>query len=258
MHKPGPPAIVASFSGIDGAGKSTQINRLVDFITTSGGLPEVVSFWDRVVALRTLREFTSHSVFKGEKGVGSPERPVQRRDKNVRSRIMTLARCAFYLLDALHARFVVSKIRSECDVLIFDRYLYDELANLPLTNPVVRIYVRLLLLVAPRPDIAYILDADPQSAIKRKPEYPLDFVVCNRLAYLTLAQQTKHMAVISTGSEEAVHMQVLQAFIGMLNRHLSQHSMPTSHRSLQGLHMVRRADEDLPGNHISAEPRGLE
>jgi thymidylate kinase len=256
--KAGARAIVVSFSGIDGAGKSTQINHLVDFIRQSGGQLAVISFWDQVVALRKLREFTSHSVFKGEKGVGSPDRPVRRRDKNVRSRLMTLARCAFYLLDALNTHLVLSRFRSRCDVLIFDRYLYDELANLPLTSPFVRMYVQLLLRLTPRPDIAYLLDADPQKAIERKPEYPLEFVVLNHLAYLSLAQQMSGMVVIGAGPEEAVQTQVLQAIIGMLDMHLSQHSMPTSHRSLQGLHMVRRANEDLSGNHIPAQSRGVE
>ena len=258
IRKTGARAVLVSFSGIDGAGKSTQINHLVDFIRQSGAEPAVISFWDHVVALRKLREFTSHSVFKGEKGVGSPDRPVRRRDKNVRSRLMTLARCAFYLLDALNINLVLSRFRSKYDVLIFDRYLYDELANLPLTSAFLRMYVRLLLRLAPRPDVPYLLDADPQKAIERKPEYPLDFVVLNRLAYLSLATEMGSMVVIGAGPEEAVHAQVLQAIIGMLDKHLSQHSMPPSHRSLKGLHMVRRANEDLSGNHISAESRGLE
>jgi thymidylate kinase len=251
-------SIIVSFSGIDGAGKSTQISRLVDFLRQTGKRPVVVSFWDNVVALRGLRERTSHSVFKGEKGVGSPENPVKRRDKNVRSRTMTMARCFFYLLDAIHANLVVRKFRPAGDVLIFDRYLYDELANLPLTNTLIQTYIEFLLRLAPKPDVAYILDADPQRAVERKPEYPLDFVAINRLAYLSLAQQTGSMIVINAGPEEGVHERVLEAIISSLDGHVSQHSKPASHRSLKGLHMVRRADEDLPGNHISAQPRGLE
>src|SRR4051812_13588228 len=123
-------AIVVSFSGVDGAGKSTQILSLLSLLDDRGVSSAVVSFWDQVVTLRGIREFTSHSVFRGEKGIGSPEKPVKRRDKNVQTRTMTLVRCFFYFLDALHTRLLLRRLRrDEFDVIVFDRYLYDELAN---------------------------------------------------------------------------------------------------------------------------------
>ena len=74
------------------------------------------------------------------------------------------------------------------NVLLFDRYIYDELANLPLERLAVRAYVRFVLFFAPRPDRAYVLDADPVEARRRKPEYPLEFLFRNRQAYLDLAK----------------------------------------------------------------------
>jgi thymidylate kinase len=251
-------AFVVSLSGIDGAGKSTQIARLLEFLEQSGNQVRVIRFWDDVVMLREFRELTSLKLFKGDKGVGSPERPINRQDKNIRSTTMTLARCAFYFLDALRTNFVVRHFRNTCDVLILDRYLYDELANLPLTNRLALLYVRILSRFAPRPDVACILDADPQTAVKRKPEYSLDFVALNRMSYLILAHVIRDLVVIPPGSEQAVHAQVVQAIIAMLDKQSSQHSLPSSHRRFQGLHMVRRTDEDLSGNHLPAEPRGIE
>ena len=251
-------AFVVSFSGIDGAGKSTQIARLVEFLEQSGNRVQVIRFWDDVVMLRKFREITSLRLFKGDKGVGSPERPINRQDKNIESTAMTLVRCAFYFLDTVRANFVVRHSRKRCDVLVLDRYLYDELANLPLTNWLASIYVRILSRLTPRPDLACILDADPSAAVNRKPEYPLNFVVLNRLSYLTLARVLNGLVVIAPGPEQAVHAQVVQAIIAMSDKQLSQHSMHSSHRSFQGLHMVRRTDEDLSGNHLPAEPRGIE
>jgi hypothetical protein len=62
------------------------------------------------------------------------------------------------------------------------------LANLPLQNRLVRFYVRMLLLFIPKPDVAFLLDADPEAASLRKPEYPLEFVRHNREAYLRLSR----------------------------------------------------------------------
>jgi thymidylate kinase len=82
------------------------------------------------------------------------------------------------------------------DVMVFDRYVYDELANLNLKNPLSRLFVRLVHRFIPRPDIAYLLDADPAAARTRKPEYPVDFMVQCRQAYFDLAAQLETMTVI--------------------------------------------------------------
>ncbi len=48
----------------------------------------------------------------------------------------------------------------------------------------------------PKPDVAYILDADPEAARARKPEYPVDFLHLCRSAYHQLARMLGNMTVI--------------------------------------------------------------
>jgi len=181
--------IFVSFSGIDGAGKSTRIDALRARLTQSGVHVLLLSLWQDIVVLSRLRERTSHAVFKGDKGTGTPASPVYRRDKNVRAWYVTGMRLIFYLLDAVHLRTVVARMMATNanQVVIFDRYIYDELANLPLEHRFARLYIRLLLRFTPKPDIAYLIDADPIAAQHRKPEYPLDFLQGNRLSYLALS-----------------------------------------------------------------------
>lgn len=189
--------LLVSFSGIDGAGKSTQILHLKGRLARAGLRFRLLAFWDDVATLRRARERSSHSLFKGEKGIGSPEHPVDRRDKNIQSWYMTIIRCVLYGLDAAAlCRAVTVSAQADVDVIIFDRYLYDELANLPLKSRLIQAYARLLLKVVPMPDIAYLLDADPVQAHQRKPEYPLEFVYRNRASYLALSGLVGGMTVI--------------------------------------------------------------
>ena len=147
--------------------------------------------------LSRYREGFVHKVYGSEKGIGAPDRPVKRRDKNVRKWYLSIARHGLYLLDALHLVRVIARARrSGADVVIMDRYIYDELANLPLSNSVTRFFVRMLAAFVPRPDVAYILDADPEAARARKPEYPVDFMRLCRSAYIQLAQMLGYMTVV--------------------------------------------------------------
>jgi thymidylate kinase len=175
---------------------------------------ELITFWDDVAALRFLREEIAHMVFRGDRGVGSPEAPVRRFDKNVKSPFLTLFRMAIYVLDAFSLRRVSEKLRSEgpgarADVVIFDRFIYDELANLNLERALTCFYIRTLLRLAPRLNLAFLLDADPDAAFARKPEYPPEFLRSNRAAYLGLARMVG-MTVIAPSSIDEAHKEILR------------------------------------------------
>lgn len=200
-----------SFSGIDGAGKSTQIQALCAKVNEGGLRLKVIRFWDDVAQLTGLRESTGHKVFKGDKGVGTPSAPINRRDKNVQSWSMTCVRLCVYLVDAVSVRRMMTKaLHADADVIIFDRFIYDELANLSLRNPLMRAYVRLIMTFVPKPHISYLLDADPAQARARKPEYPLAFLYTNRQSYLTLSSLIGGITVIPPMQIEAAEREILK------------------------------------------------
>ena len=200
---------LVSFSGIDGAGKSTQIESLSRRMKEKGRSVRIIRFWDDITTLKKLREATGHRIFKGDKGVGSPERPINRRDKNVQSWPMTVVRLGIYALDAFSLRTAAQKARrSGTDLVIFDRYIYDELSNLPLSNRVIRVYVWLILMLVPVPEISYLIDADPAMARVRKPEYPIDFLYTSRDSYLTLAGIVREITVIEPSQIQEVELAI--------------------------------------------------
>jgi len=205
--------LLVTFSGIDGSGKSTNIATLTSWLTGAGLRVQEATFWDNVVVLSRLREKLTRKLFRGETGVGAPERPVQRRDKNLHPWYVTSGRCGFFLLDAIHLRWLAKQmLSSEADVVIFDRYLYDQLAILPIQQKAVRIYARLLCKLVPRPDIAYLLDADPEAACIRKPEYPLQFLKQYRRSYLLVRELVGGITLIHPLPLEETRRRVADEF----------------------------------------------
>jgi thymidylate kinase len=208
-----------SFSGIDGAGKTTQIENLTRWLGHAAIQVQVIRFWDDIASLRRPREWFGHKLFKGDKGIGTPERPVERRDKNVSNWYMPVVRLFLCGLDAVALTIVVARVRfrRSAHVIIFDRYLYDQLANLNLQSPAVKTFVQAMRRLIPQPNLSCLIDADPELARLRKPEYPIDFLRRNRQSYLKLAELAG-MEVIPAGSAEEVTRNVRRAVMSFSSR----------------------------------------
>jgi len=208
MRKP----LLISFSGVDGSGKSTQIENLRSALHAAGLKSSLLTFWDNVVVGVKYREDFVHKVYKSERGIGAPGKPVNRRDKNMRGWHLSIARHLLYLLDAINLCRVVGRARQRGDdVIVLDRYIYDELANLNLSNPLSRAFVKMVHSFVPHPEIAYVLDADPDAAYTRKPEYPVDFMKKCRRANFELANLLGTMTVVPALSLPEAKAAVLKA-----------------------------------------------
>jgi thymidylate kinase len=206
-------SVLITFSGIDGAGKSTQIDKLRDYLNQQRVPVSVLAFWDHVALFPSVRSGFSRRVLQSDGAIGTPERPADRRDKNTQSFVLILGRCVLHLLDVFSLRRRVREAQAQnTGVIIFDRYIYDQVAALPLSNSwFPRAYARLLLSIAPKPDLSYLLDAVPEVARARKPEYPLEFMRQYRNSYLELRKMA-HLELIAAADVEDVHAAILTRF----------------------------------------------
>jgi thymidylate kinase len=204
--------ILISFSGIDGAGKSTQIKKLTSYLQSAGVPVRELTFWDNIVMFPQLRSSFSRIVLQSDGSIGTPERPANRNDKNAQAWPLLVGRSVLYLLDMIRLRQIVAQARSmEGGVVIFDRYIYDQLAAIPMDSWLARTYAKVLLRLAPRPDLSFVLDAVPEDARTRKPEYPLDFMHRQRKSYMRL-RQIAGLHMIPAGEADEVHAAIVERF----------------------------------------------
>ena len=204
--------LIISFSGIDGAGKSTQIQKLREYLAAHGVAIKELTFWDNVVMFPRMRAGFSRRVLQSDGNIGTPDKPADRRDKNTQNAPLLLGRSVLHFFDVVNLRRIVSKAKREnSGVVIFDRYIYDQLAALPMQSWWARAFARVLLRVAPKPDLSYVLDADPEVARARKPEYPLEFMRKYRSSYLVLRKMA-NLELIQPGDVDQVHQAIVDRF----------------------------------------------
>ena len=204
--------ILISFSGIDGAGKSTQIQKLRSYLSEAGIPVSELTFWDNVVMFPRMRSGFSKVVLQSDGSIGTPDRPAKRNDKNAQFMPLLFGRAALYIFDVLNLRRIVAKAKSQDGgVVIFDRYIYDQLAAMPMDSWIARAYARFLLKLAPRPDLSYVLDAVPEVARARKPEYPVEFMHRQRQSYMRL-RQIAGLQMVPAGDADEVHAAIIERF----------------------------------------------
>lgn len=204
--------LIISFSGIDGAGKSTQIQKLREYLAAHDVAVKELTFWDNVVMFPRMRAGFSRRVLQSDGNIGTPDKPADRRDKNTQNAPLLLGRSVLHLFDVVNLRRVTNKAKAEhSGVVIFDRYIYDQLAALPMQSWWARAFARVLLRIAPKPDLSYVLDADPEVARARKPEYPLEFMRKYRSSYLVLRKMA-NLQLIPPGDVEQVHQSIVDRF----------------------------------------------
>ena len=199
--------VLITFSGLDGAGKSTLIAWLRKELEGRDRAVTVLHMTDDVgvyACLRGVRDRLRRGL--GDDGgappgqprwAGTPPSPDEGR--TVGSRLRTLARRVrtailwnrpirrlLYPLDlAIFAavRCYVEAIRGR--VLIMDRYFYDTLVDV--ADDGRWFWVRLLERLTPTPDVPVFLDITPEESYARKGEYSVPYLALRGAAYRAVA-----------------------------------------------------------------------
>ena len=176
--------LLVTFSGLDGAGKTTLIADLASDLRARGRRVRVLTMYDDVSLyshVRRVRDALQRALRSGR--VTTPAGGAGGGPLYAVVRSAPIRRMAFFgdLLSVLLRR--ASQRRRGDDVLILDRYLYDTLADAQGGGwPPIRTLLRL----APVPDVPILVDTEPERAFARKGEYDVPYLAKRRAVYADL------------------------------------------------------------------------
>jgi thymidylate kinase len=183
--------MLITFSGLDGAGKSTLIEWLRTRLEAQGHRVAVFHMNDHVGLYAYLRAVRDRAVpdravpdrvaRPAAMGLRARVKPVLRRVRNAVVWNKPLRRW-IYLLDLgvfFCYRLILEQARDR--VLIMDRYFYDTLVDV--SDGRHWFWVRLLERLTPTPTVPVFLDIGPEESFRRKGEYSVEYLRRRYQAY---------------------------------------------------------------------------
>ncbi len=183
-----------TFSGLDGAGKSTLIDWLKAMLEQRDRAVTVFHMNDHIGLYAYLR-FARNRVAGAPPPPDWTPRPPVAESRSLRRRIRHAYRAARYrvlwnkslrrliypfdLLVFLAYRFYHEVLHRR--VLIMDRYFYDTLVDV--FDPRRGGWLRFLEWITPAPTLAVFLDVTPEESFRRKREYTIEYLARRAAAY---------------------------------------------------------------------------
>jgi thymidylate kinase len=225
--------MLITFSGLDGAGKSTLISRLKAALEKRNRRVTVLAMYYHVgpyAFIRFVRDWIKRCTGQEGKQQAGMNRvssdPDQLGFQVARhgwlSRIIlgaarnsTVKRfvCIFDLCNFLLYWIYFEKVKNH--VLIMDRYFYDSLADVADGNR--WFYIQLFLLFIPTPDLPIFVDVSPEEAFARKGEYPVEYMMRRYSNYQEIFKWVHNPVFIPNDDLEQTTRRIEDTVLGYLN-----------------------------------------
>lgn len=184
--------LLVTFSGLDGCGKSTHVEAAARYIESHGyRVRRLVSFDISLAGLATMLREALPRRRRDERLVSSTGHVIRRLAddrtfaQDRRRSEVRIKRFFMYPVDSLVLAgwLLAQKVRG-ADAVVSDRYVYDRLVNLARPDGA---FARLLLALAPTPDVAVFLDVPPSVCRARREEHPEEYYASKYESYVQVA-----------------------------------------------------------------------
>jgi thymidylate kinase len=204
--------IMLTFSGVDGAGKSTILGEMRDLLQEKYRR-KVVVLRHRPCFLPLLSAWKYGKEEAEKKTVSSLPRK-----GNNKSQLSSLLRFAYYYFDYLLGQFLVyTKYMLRGYVVLYDRYYFDFIVDGKRSNILLRpSFVRHLYLFVYKPQLNVFLYAAPEVILKRKQELTAGDITHLTEHYRTLfgrmGAQRQYICIENTDKQITIE-QIEQAYV---------------------------------------------
>lgn len=213
--------MLITFSGLDGAGKSTLIDYVSDVLANQRKPVAVLRLNDEIgiyAYLRLLRD-----LLRGNRaaplapGIADPR--TQKKNQGLLSRLRAaviwnkVLRRILYPIDLLiflGHRAYTEWLRGR--VLITDRYFYDTLVDLTPSTP--RLWNRVLRQLTPVPTVSVWLQITPEESFRRKGEFSVEYLRRRHQAYQDVFAEVPGVVRIPNTNIESTKAVLLDAISG--------------------------------------------
>lgn len=154
-----------TISGLDGSGKSTQVEMLKNYLA---GLGKKVFYFHAV-------QFSIANKISKSRGEASTKGVIKA------NRLQIIARRIFLMVDLVRFKILAVKLRGEkYDFLLSDRYFYDTVVNINfLRKTDKKIKCENFIL---KPDLAIYLSVNPKNIMQRekKPDQGIEYLIAKK------------------------------------------------------------------------------
>ena len=177
--------MLISFSGIDGCGKTTFALEVVEFLKTRGLKARCLRVADLAISRRIGNLLSKASGKSAQRAASSS------------GAVFAFFRKATLFFDVLLFWVVHLHAKASRTTLVCDRYFFDLIVHLNYLGISTNLFEKVLLTVAPTPDIAFLMIVPAEVAVTRDLDFSPDFYEKKQLHYMRLFERIRAVKIES-------------------------------------------------------------
>jgi dTMP kinase len=175
--------ILLCFIGVDGSGKTSHASQLTLYLSQKGYSCKYVRVISRPILLYFFLIFTKLCEYWGPFKKGVWLNPIFNAPESVAKNLGKIYRLLLLVDYALIIFLKVILPMRLKRVLICDRYVFDVIIELALSNLLTRRFAKVLLSMSPFPNVMFFLNTSFTDINKRRPEFSPGFLIKKQKMY---------------------------------------------------------------------------